>query len=346
MSLKLVYRLNLLILNCFSHVLHRILAAKQKTRSFVSALCRRWHGARPPSHDLFLEKWYASGKTASSRQNESLASTMPFDMSGEQRAYVDCGKGQELLCEHNASHVSIALIVSRVIGVPSSTAYILTYDHLLNVSLPVILPTGPFLPLAAGILARSAITSTMSPLELIRTNLQSTPLSPNQPHTLRSVLLSIQNVVHRNGVFSLWRGLGPSLWRDVPFSGVYWASYEAWKGFYARRGHEGAFVAFLSGASSGILAALVTSPFDVLKTRRQTLLMSESTLSHTRSIPLLLHIIRTEGLGALYAGNFPRMAKIAPACGIMISCYEVRRFLFNITGSLLMGCKGYWKDVS
>jgi len=177
-------------------------------------------------------------------------------------------------------------------------------------------------PLAAGILARSAITSTMSPLELIRTNLQSTPLSPNQPHTLRSVLLSIQNVVHRNGVFSLWRGLGPSLWRDVPFSGVYWASYEAWKGFHARRGREGAFVAFLSGASSGILAALVTSPFDVLKTRRQTLLMSESTLPQTRSIPLLLRIIRTEGLGALYAGNIPRMAKIAPACGIMISCYD------------------------
>jgi len=186
----------------------------------------------------------------------------------------------------------------------------------------------------------------MSPLELIRTNLQSTPPSPNQPHTLRSVLSSIQNVVRRNSVFFLWRGLGPSLWRDVPFSGVYWASYEAWKGFYARRGHEGAFVAFLSGASSGILAALMTSPFDVLKTRRQTLLMSESALSHTQSIPLLLRIIRTEGLGALYAGNLPRMAKIAPACGIMISCYEVRRLSLNNDSPFLTDCKEHWKAFS
>lgn len=255
-------------------------------------------------------------------------------------------RGRNYFVSGNASQVSLALIVLRVIGVPSSTAYILTYDHLLNVSLPAIMPTGPMLPLVAGILARSVITSIMSPLELIRTNLQSTPPSPNQPHTLRSVLSSIQNVVRRNSVFFLWRGLGPSLWRDVPFSGVYWASYEAWKGFYARRGHEGAFVAFLSGASSGILAALMTSPFDVLKTRRQTLLMSESALSHTQSIPLLLRIIRTEGLGALYAGNFPRMAKIAPACGIMISCYEVRRLSLNNDSSFLTGCKGHWKAFS
>ncbi|KXN89970.1 Solute carrier family 25 member 40 [Leucoagaricus sp. SymC.cos] len=213
---------------------------------------------------------------------------------------------------------------SLVIGVPSSTAYILTYDHLQNVVLPTFLPAGPIIPLSAGIIARSAITSTVSPLELIRTNLQSTPLSPNQPHTLQSVLASIRGVVQRNGVFFLWRGLGPTLWRDVPFSGVYWASYEAWKGFFARRGREGASVAFVSGASSGILAAMITSPFDVLKTRRQAILMSESTSQLSRTVPLLLRIIRTEGFGALYAGNLPRMAKIAPACGIMISCYEVR----------------------
>jgi solute carrier family 25 protein 39/40 len=251
---------------------------------------------------------------------------MPSDMFGKQRASAAYGKELVLLCKRNPSILILSCSISqvhRVIGVPSSTAYILTYDHLLNVTLPTILPTGPALPLFAGILARSAITSTVSPLELIRTNLQSTPLSPNQPHSLRSVLTSVHNVVQRNGVSFLWRGLGPTLWRDVPFSGVYWASYEAWKGYFASRGREGAPVAFVSGATSGILAALITSPFDVLKTRRQALLMSESTTQATRTIPLLLRIIRMEGFRALYVGNLPRIAKIAPACGIMISCYEV-----------------------
>jgi len=120
----------------------------------------------------------------------------------------------------------------------------------------------------------------------------------------------------------MWRGLGPTLWRDVPFSGIYWASYEAWKGFFAGRGREGASVAFMSGAASGTFAALVTSPFDVLKTRRQALIMSATNAQVTRTMPLLLRIIRTEGSSALFAGILPRVVKIAPACGIMISCFE------------------------
>ncbi|KAF5377500.1 hypothetical protein D9615_005349 [Tricholomella constricta] len=212
---------------------------------------------------------------------------------------------------------------SLVIGVPSSTSYILTYDHLLRNVLPPLLPHEAIVPLAAGILARSAITSAMSPLELIRTNLQSTPLSPQNPHTLRSVLTSIRALVRDRGVMSLWRGLGPTLWRDVPFSGLYWASYETWKRAFGRRGQEGAWVAFISGAVSGTSAALVTSPFDVLKTRRQALIMAPTTHGQiSSSIPFLLRIVQTEGVPALFAGIMPRIAKIAPACGIMIACFE------------------------
>ncbi|KAG5654078.1 hypothetical protein H0H81_007492 [Sphagnurus paluster] len=218
---------------------------------------------------------------------------------------------------------------SLVIGVPSSTSYILTYDHLLNKVLPPLIPNESVVPLAAGVLARSIITSAVSPLELIRTNLQSTPLSPQNPHTLRSVLISIRGLVAAQGILSLWRGLGPTLWRDVPFSGLYWASYEAWKRAFARQGHEGAWVAFISGAVSGTSAALVTSPFDVLKTRQQALLMSPAGAgSVSSSIPFLLRIVQTEGIHALYAGIMPRIAKIAPACGIMIACFEgVGKFL-------------------
>lgn len=217
---------------------------------------------------------------------------------------------------------------SLLIGVPSSTSYILTYDHLLNVVLPPLVQNEVFAPLAAGILARSAITSVVSPLELIRTNLQSTPLSPQKPHTLRSVLTSVRGLVLDRGVFSLWRGLGPTLWRDVPFSGIYWASYEAWKRAFARHGQEGAWIAFVCGAVSGTSAALITSPFDVLKTRQQALVMTPSQGHISSSLPFLLRIARNEGTSALFAGILPRIVKIAPACGIMIASFEsVGKFL-------------------
>jgi len=189
-------------------------------------------------------------------------------------------------------------------------------------------------------MARTAITSLASPLELVRTNLQSTPLSPDNPHTLRSVLSSVRAIVNKQGVSFLWRGLGPTLWRDVPFSGIYWANYESIKRAFRRRGHTGTSVAFISGASSGMLAALITSPFDVLKTRRQALLMSSSHKRVSGTVPLMLNVIRTEGVSALFAGNMPRMAKIAPACGIMIASYEVRS-LFNVYLDSAHTIKGY-----
>jgi solute carrier family 25, member 39/40 len=221
-------------------------------------------------------------------------------------------------------------ISHRAIGVPSSTFYMLTYDHLLNKVVPTICPIPALVPLLSGIIARGTISSIASPLELIRTNLQSTPLSPDQPHTLRSVLKSVGALVQANGVSHLWRGLGPTLWRDVPFSGIYWASYEAWKREFGRRRFEGAPAAFVSGAISGTTAALITSPFDVLKTRRQAMVMAGSTSTEiTATFPLIMEIVRNEGPRALFAGIGPRMIKIAPACGIMIACFEVGNLIYT-----------------
>ncbi|KAH7931063.1 mitochondrial carrier [Leucogyrophana mollusca] len=216
-----------------------------------------------------------------------------------------------------------------LIGVPSSTMYMLFYDHLLRNVLPPLIPSPTLVPLTAGVIARATLTSLLSPLELVRTNLQSTPKSPDQPHTLKSVLTTVRALVRGQGVRFLWRGLGPTLWRDVPFSGIYWAGYETWKRFFEGRGKRGAYVAFASGAISGTTASLLTSPFDVLKTRRQALLMSGTLSSRTTAtIPLCARILRTEGVSALYAGILPRTAKIAPACGIMIACFEgVGKFL-------------------
>jgi len=220
-----------------------------------------------------------------------------------------------------------------LIGVPSSTLYMLTYDHLLNETFPSLVPAA-LVPLTAGVTARALITTVASPLELIRTNLQSTPLSPGTPRTLRSTLTSIAELARIHGPLQLWRGVGPTLWRDVPFSGLYWAGYESCKRYLNCRGYDGAGVAFVSGAASGTAAAMMTSPFDVLKTRKQALVMSGAAGgSGSRAVgtfAVLREVLRNEGVSALYAGSVPRIAKIAPACGIMIACFEgVGRFLRN-----------------
>jgi hypothetical protein len=284
--------------------------------------------ACPPLHIPSLKNLSVSGTAACSAQSLSTDFMMLFATFAGLRVFEVFGRASGQLCESHLrflvrSAILIYVLLLSVVGVPSATTYMLTYDYLLRQVLPTVIPFPSVVPLVAGISARSIVSSVISPLELVRTNLQSTPRLPDTPHTLRSVLGSLGGLVRAHGVWHLWRGLGPTLWRDVPFSGIYWASYEKMKHYLEKRGRSGPSLAFMCGATSGMAAALLTSPFDVLKTRRQALVMSMPG-QQTHVLPLLQQIVRTEGVTALFAGLGPRIAKIAPACGIMIASFEVR----------------------
>lgn len=150
--------------------------------------------------------------------------------------------------------------LDRVIAVPSQTVYMVTYDTLRK-TLPIpkaLDPTSSLTPLVSGILARTLVSSLSSPVELLRTRLQSTPSDPSVPHTLRSTMSGIRTMVGKEGLRSLYKGLGPTLWRDVPFSGLYWAGFEGLKRKLKRRGYDGTPVTFFSGAVSGTVSASPT----------------------------------------------------------------------------------------
>ena len=193
--------------------------------------------------------------------------------------------------------------------------------------MPHISPSPEIAPLLAGITARTFATSLASPLEFLRTNLQSTPADPLKPRTFSSTLQNTRLLVKTDGIKALYRGLGPTLWRDVPFSGIYWAGYETLKKIFIRTTDLPVpVVAFASGAISGMTSALLTHPFDVTKTRRQAMMLSRNRASIS-TFSFIKDLIKGEGVAALFAGLTPRLAKIAPACGIMIASYEVRSLL-------------------
>lgn len=150
-------------------------------------------------------------------------------------------------------------------------------------------------------------------------------------------------LVQSKGPIILYRGLGPTLWRDVPFSGIYWASFELLKTSLTSPYSPLPFsplsttldlgpipISFFSGFVSGTFAALLTQPFDVLKTRRQVFNPTPGCASDMQggmmrvagTVSLVRHVVKTEGWWALYAGTSARCGKVAPACGLMIACYE------------------------
>lgn len=75
-------------------------------------------------------------------------------------------------------------------------------------------------PLVAGSLSRTVVAALLSPVELLRTQLQA-----QHSHSRTSLVALVRTLRWSTA----WKGLPPTLWRDVPFSGIYWAGYEGIK---------------------------------------------------------------------------------------------------------------------
>ncbi|KAL7532519.1 hypothetical protein ACHAWF_010213 [Thalassiosira exigua] len=264
---------------------------------------------------------------------------------------------------------------------------------------------GPaYVPLVAGSAARLLASLATAPLELVRTrqasfgsgvdgngsgnrNHNHSGSSNNRPKQRAppGMVEEFRLLLRQNGFASLYVGLAPTLWRDVPFSAIYWLFLErfrerlkhdsgrlgAWGGqFYEERGTRmppgvEAAHAFVSGAAAGSIAACCTTPFDVVKTRRQMVGASDAVAPRAcdrfgleevprggkakagstgatgtaraagavrRDLGTFGHvrlIARREGIAGLWKGNGTRTAKVAPACAIMISCYEFGKRVFG-----------------
>ena len=78
---------------------------------------------------------------------------------------------------------------------------------------------------------------------------------------------------------------------------------------------------FLAGITAGVLAAAISTPVDVIKTRLQA-------GDKGNMATVARKIIKTEGTSSLFLGLLPRVTAIAPLFGIAICVYDVqKRFL-------------------
>lgn len=218
-----------------------------------------------------------------------------------------------------------------VMAVPATVVYFTCYDQLSAHLRSKLGENENSIPIIAGIVSRFGAVTVISPLELIRTKMQSKKFSYKE---LRQF---VTKKISEDGWISLWRGWAPTILRDVPFSAMYWYNYEILKKWLCKKSglYEPTFmINFTSGALSGSFAAIVTLPFDVVKTQKQTQLWIYE--SHKNPVPshlstwvILKNIVAKNGISGLFAGLIPRLIKIAPACAIMISTYEYGKNFFQ-----------------
>lgn len=244
-----------------------------------------------------------------------------------------------------------------LMSIPANVIYFAGYDWLrANPKSPMKdRVSDNYAPLVAGSSARVLAAIAVSPIEMFRTRMQAShPEAATPTGVFRDTLSGLQDMVKTDGYRALWRGLGLTLWRDVPFSALYWWGYEYGRESLhaAREGpavHEATgglknrslsdldhrtvlIDSFIAGAGAGAVAAFVTTPFDVGKTRQQIARhsgdASASAVAGVRPEDKLMprflwHIFKTEGTAGLFKGWTARTMKVAPACAIMISSYEI-----------------------
>lgn len=220
-----------------------------------------------------------------------------------------------------------------VLQIPNTVVYLGAYEELRRQLRQMLsenqLWTAPAL---AGMMARTVAAASVAPLELVRTRRQA---ALQWPH--KTVLAALRAIYRHEGSGTFFRGLGPTMLRDVPFSGIYWFGIEEIStrmrlnppSRMLRLGDAALFdawaIGLTAGVSSGSFAALITTPFDVVKTRMQldNCKGDECGFRHTA-----MRILRQHGPSGMFVGVVPRVTKVAPACAIMISIFELAKATF------------------
>lgn len=201
---------------------------------------------------------------------------------------------------------------------PGAALFFLTYEACKK-NLPVHNDT--MLAIISGSIAESLACLVRTPTEVVKQRAQTT-LSTSSWRILQSILTT-------DGVAGLYRGFGGTLAREIPFVAIQFPLWEALKRAAVReRGAslphplEAAAVpaspaeAAICGALAGGIAAALTTPLDVVKTR---LMLAKVKVGW---FTMFNTILREEGVGAFAKGMAPRVGWISIGGFVFLGGYS------------------------
>jgi Mitochondrial carrier protein len=177
----------------------------------------------------------------------------------------------------------------------------------------------------AGALGDAIGSIVRCPAEIVNKRLQ-LAVNDNATSAVREAFFTPEG---RQSSLVAW---GAVLWRDVPYGGLQIALYEFGRQYVSSHGavlgvEPGVLADVITGAIAGMVAAMLTTPADVLVTRL-SVQNPQSYLETRRYMGVwstLLRIVRDDGVGALFSGVLQRGIYYAPLIGLFFALYEATR---------------------
>lgn len=195
------------------------------------------------------------------------------------------------------------------------------------------LPFG--LEMAAGGMAGFCQVIATNPMELLK--IQGATMAEKIKAGTLAAPTPYSVLIRQLGVTGMYTGVLSTLARDVPFSMIYFSLYSQTKKLLLGTDATGqpaqpqqmGLKPFLAGAIAGTVAAAVTCPIDVIKTRVHAnavpsrLAWSDFLRQERRLLSdTFRSTVKNEGIPSLFKGLAPRCLIISPLFAITMGCYE------------------------
>ncbi|XP_026874992.2 solute carrier family 25 member 55a isoform X2 [Electrophorus electricus] len=148
---------------------------------------------------------------------------------------------------------------------------------------------------------------------------------PSSPARAISATQIARELLHAQGIQGLYKGLGATIMRDVPFSIVYFPLFANLNrlGKHSEDDMVPFYWSFISGCVAGSTAAVAVNPCDVVKTRLQSLSKGSNEETYTGVLDCVSKIMKREGPSAFLKGAGCRALVIAPLFGIAQVMYFI-----------------------
>ncbi|KAM0747866.1 mitochondrial carrier [Meredithblackwellia eburnea MCA 4105] len=172
--------------------------------------------------------------------------------------------------------------------------------------------------LGAGMLEAMLV---ITPSETIKTKLIDDQRRPTPRY--HGLVHGTSTIIQEEGILGIYRGLFPTMVRQGLISGVRFWSYSGLKALVAGNTRPGEVmptgVTMVIASLSGAATVLATQPFDVVKTRMQSLTAKEQ---YRNSFHCSARIFSEESLFTFWRGTTPRLARFMISTPIIFVVYE------------------------
>ena len=232
---------------------------------------------------------------------------------------------------------------SALLGsMPSAASFFVVYDgvkrELISESTPA--SQQAYAHMLASSLGEVAACAIRVPTEVVKQRAQAGLFGGSALLAFQDILGLRRTDGYTTMIRELYRGGGVTIMRELPFTIVQFSLWEYFKSSYSERKHKAherqqgqvtAAESALFGSMAGAVAAGLTTPLDVLKTRIM-LARKDSTASLERAgaVRALKQIWVQEGAAGLFRGFVPRVGWISTGGAIFLGTYQ---YVWNMLDS-------------